>query len=139
MSPIVRYDGGPSGEQSMSNSDFSNMQGSSAEDKEPKLIELAPCPKPTNPNAGGEPAKAAKKGEKNTKPTNFQCEDCKKYMCSQRSLRRHRTTCKVVQQGGGSGGSGPNPSNSADSNSRTSSAPTPTSASVKSESMDAQL
>ncbi|CAD5215821.1 unnamed protein product [Bursaphelenchus xylophilus] len=90
------YDSGHSGEQSMSaTSEFASASNS-------QLKEDHNESKPDNGNthqAGASDAsKAGKKSEKNTKPTDFQCDDCKKYMCSQRSLRRHRTTCKMIPQ-----------------------------------------
>ncbi|KAI6242823.1 hypothetical protein M3Y99_00190400 [Aphelenchoides fujianensis] len=40
-----------------------------------------------------------KKGErKNSQPTPYRCEACQRYMCSSRSLRRHRSTCKQYLQ-----------------------------------------
>lgn len=74
----------------------SNSSQIKEESKEGKLIELGAVPHPSNRMP--ETSKSGKKSEKNTKPTDFQCQDCKKYMCSQRSLRRHRTTCKMVVQ-----------------------------------------
>jgi hypothetical protein len=40
---------------------------------------------------------ASRKGSerKNNVPTPFRCNACQKFMCSQRSLRRHKSTCKL--------------------------------------------
>ncbi|KAI6172066.1 hypothetical protein M3Y98_00932200 [Aphelenchoides besseyi] len=43
--------------------------------------------------------KSSKKGErKNSTPTPHRCEACLRYMCSTRSLRRHKSTCKLYLQ-----------------------------------------
>ncbi|CAD5211468.1 unnamed protein product [Bursaphelenchus okinawaensis] len=92
----AEYDSGHSAEQSMSNtSDYPQHSQTQPKEelKDPKS-DIAHRPVPQPPESG----KAGKKSDKNTKPTDFQCNDCLKYMCSQRSLRRHRTTCKMIPE-----------------------------------------
>jgi hypothetical protein len=102
------YESNSSADRSLhDSSDFANLHPTTIRNGPPlhPATQQMPKPPPTTQlsteSAGPSNQQKSKKerksgGErKNTVPTPYCCDACNKFMCSSRSLRRHKSTCKI--------------------------------------------